>query len=204
MPQLLIHDPTVPAAPTSETYFGGRPSLIAGLQWPVCSSCHGNMQFLGQLQERANHHIAVFMCQNDPGMCDEWDANAGGNLAVQVDGALLELVDVPTSGNVLRDETYGASLVDYDGDTYDQARDTWLAQSGGRARMILGSFGGDPQWLQADETPSCNICSKPMAFVAQLEEGPDHRTAMNFGGGGCGYVFKCDCDRFSAKFLWQS
>ena len=29
-----------------------------------------------------------------------------------------------------------------------------------------------------------------MRFVAQLEEGPDHRTAMNFGGG-VGYLFDC-------------
>ena len=42
-----------------------------------------------------------------------------------------------------------------------------------------------------------------MRFLAQLEEGPDWRTEMNFGGGGCGYVFDCTCRSGSAKLLWQ-
>ncbi|WP_261365043.1 hypothetical protein [Anatilimnocola floriformis] len=41
-----------------------------------------------------------------------------------------------------------------------------------------------------------------MNFLAQLEEGPE--PAMNFGGGGCAYVFDCGCGNHSAKLLWQS
>jgi hypothetical protein len=41
-----------------------------------------------------------------------------------------------------------------------------------------------------------------MPFVAQLEEGPDRRTAMNFGDTGNGYAFACaPCGQ--ALFLWQ-
>jgi uncharacterized protein with PIN domain len=40
-----------------------------------------------------------------------------------------------------------------------------------------------------------------MPLIVQLEEGPDHSTAMNFGGGDA-YAFACaPCGR--AKFLWQ-
>jgi hypothetical protein len=41
-----------------------------------------------------------------------------------------------------------------------------------------------------------------MTFTAQLEEGHEHHTAINFGGGGCGYLFTCwPCHH--AAFLWQ-
>lgn len=66
----------------------------------------------------------------------------------------------------------------------------------------MGFIGRAPDCLHADETPSCNSCAKKMGFVAQLDEGQDHRTGMNFGGGGCAYLFACDdCDE--AKILWQ-
>jgi len=67
---------------------------------------------------------------------------------------------------------------------------------------VLGQVGGQPAWLQNDETPVCSVCDQPMSFVAQLEEGHDHQTAANFGGGGCGYGYRCDTCR-NAAFLWQ-
>ncbi|TKA10985.1 hypothetical protein FCI23_13535 [Actinacidiphila oryziradicis] len=57
-------------------------------------------------------------------------------------------------------------------------------------------------WVQGDETPSCPLCARPMGFVARVEEGHDHRTAANFGGGGCGYAFVCaSCGQ--GAFRWQ-
>jgi hypothetical protein len=68
--------------------------------------------------------------------------------------------------------------------------------------MVLGMVKGEPFWLQGDETPICNTCSQPMKLLAQLEVGPEYETEMNFGGGGCAYLFDCkECE--SAKFLWQ-
>ena len=42
-----------------------------------------------------------------------------------------------------------------------------------------------------------------MRFVAQLEEGPDHITAMNSSGGGAAYLFDCKEGK-TTKFLWKS
>ena len=67
---------------------------------------------------------------------------------------------------------------------------------------MLGQLAGAPSWLQGDETPVCAACQNRMRFVAQLEEGPDHNTAMNFGGG-CAYVFDCSCGAATGKMLWQ-
>ena len=74
-----------------------------------------------------------------------------------------------------------------------------------RVRGVAGGRekpGGVPSWLQHDETPTCPPCAQPMSFMAQLEEGRDYRTAMNFGGDGCGYAFACaPCKE--GPFLWQ-
>ena len=200
---LLVHDPIAPAAPTHQTYFGGLPSMASGSTWPVCRSCRGNMQFLGQVQDAADHHIALFMCQNDPGMCDEWDPSAGGNCALPIDGIALEVISPPTTGEVTRPVSHGMRPVVFKEGDYGQACDAWLA-AGNDALAILGSIGGVPDWIQGDESPTCDYCSEPMNFVAQLEEGLDHRTAMNFGGRGRAYVFRCSCEHKTAKFLWQS
>jgi hypothetical protein len=42
---------------------------------------------------------------------------------------------------------------------------------------VLGQLGGQPKWLQYDETPGGPECVKPMSFVVLLEEGHDYRTA---------------------------
>ncbi|MEV7509706.1 hypothetical protein AB0O57_17320 [Streptomyces sp. NPDC091201] len=68
-------------------------------------------------------------------------------------------------------------------------------------RAVLGVLGGEPDWLQYDETPGCPGCARPMEFAAGLEEGPDPVTSMNFGSGR-GYAHVCrGCGR--AAFLWQ-
>ncbi|GAA2790986.1 hypothetical protein GCM10010505_18270 [Kitasatospora aburaviensis] len=93
--------------------------------------------------------------------------------------------------------------LDQEGDPdYGRARAAWAARTGNATSAVLGQLGGRPDWLQFDETPSCSSCARPMSFVAQLQEGPDPITAMNFGGGGRAYAFVCEpCA--GAAFLWQ-
>ncbi|MGU7768858.1 hypothetical protein ACV229_01565 [Burkholderia sp. MR1-5-21] len=205
----LLIDTEAPASPAAVTRFGGLPSIPAHAQfdWPHCASCDGAMQFLGQIAldgDAAGRLVLLFMCQNSPGMCDDWDAEAGGNRAVVVaaDDA-GRVASAPEGDTVVRDSAYGVQIEDVDAAGYDDARQQWAQQHDGALRRIQGCLGGEPSWLQADETPSCDACGNTMSFVAQLEEGPDHRTAMNFGGGGCGYVFHCGCSEPGAKFLWQ-
>ena len=165
------------------------------------------MQFLGQLRAGGGSDdelLLLFMCQSDPGMCDEWDANGGGNkvVPVHVDGAVL--AKPADSKNTIRSTSYAAKVINVAGDDYDKARADWSASSGKSRRQVLGQIGGRPAWIQGEEIPSCDACSEPMSFVAQLEEGPDAAAAMNFGGGGCAYVYRCLCGKSQAKMLWQS
>jgi hypothetical protein len=99
----------------------------------------------------------------------------------------------------LRKTEYSATIIETDEVDYDKARENWK----GNRREVLGQLYGKASWIQGDETPACDCCKKPMRFVAQLEEGPDYRTAMNFGGCGVAYIFDCKEGK-SAKFLWQS
>ncbi|MEK8032912.1 hypothetical protein AACH06_18990 [Ideonella sp. DXS29W] len=68
---------------------------------------------------------------------------------------------------------------------------------------MLGQWRGEPAWLQAEEVPDGDECQQPMALAAQLEQGRDSTTEMNFGGGGSAYVFRCTCASGRAKMLWQ-
>lgn len=191
------------------TRFGGRPLIPTGkeFRWPCCTSCSGPMRFLGQiaLEDRdAKRMMLVFICENDPGMCDEWDAESGGNSAiiVMIDDA-VQLAEVPEGNCTVRDTLFGAHAKHVDSQSYEDAREEWAQQNNCSPRLVLGHLGGEPSWIQADERPVCDHCRNDMEFVAQLEEGPDYETAMNFGGGGCAYVFRCSCTQHTAKFLWQ-
>ena len=186
------------------TRFGGRPlSTRDDFAWPACRSCDGNMQFLGQIQpEGSPDLLLLFMCQNDPGVCNEWDADGGANAVVAM--APGHAVDVcpPASGLTERGTQYGAKIVSAPGADYEAARIAWTNESD-VPRPVLGQVGGAPYWLQGDETPVCDSCQTCMEFVAQLEEGPDERTSMNFGGGGTAYIFRCASCSSNAKFLFQ-
>ncbi|MFD5970621.1 hypothetical protein ACFWGR_31085 [Streptomyces sp. NPDC060311] len=199
-------------APVTRT--GGVPLVPAGFTWPRCAECSGPMQFLAQLPVNApgaqgagaaaaaERVLSVFMCQNDPGLCDEWDPVAGGNRALLFPRAGLTPAPVPTGDETLLAETCGIDCTARDAAPYDEARGKWSQAHGRPLRDVLGQLGGTPSWVQHDETPACPSCARPMSFVAQLEEGRDDRTAMNFGGGGCGYAFACaPCEEGS--FLWQ-
>ena len=204
--RLLLHDP-VPPEDEPETRFGGRPLAPARepFEWPVCRTCEGNMQFLGQLRlpdDAGDRLLLLFQCQNDPGLCDDWDAESGGNRVVNIGVEGLAVVDFPDSGEVSRNTMYGARVEEHEAGDYDEARAAWTEDHEGRGREVLGQLFGTPAWIQGDQTPECDECGAPMRFVAQLEEGPEIRTSMNFGGGAA-YVFDCDCEAASAKLLWQ-
>lgn len=176
---------------------------------------------VGEDPARAGLVMALFMCQNDPGMCEDWSPTAGGNRALLFPSDALRPVPVPEpegdgdgtgggaggeggdGGGVLHLGAVNAvTPVSLPVDDYAGAREEWGGRSGNSPADVLGQLGGRPDWIQGDETPACPACARPMDLVAQLEEGPDHATAMNFGGGGSAYAFACGpCTR--AQFLWQ-
>jgi hypothetical protein len=162
------------------------------------------MQFLGQLRiPETPKLVLLFMCQNDPGLCDEWEADGGGNCAIVVPTEKLAEVKAPDGGVTVRNTKYGARQVTSSLDNYDAAREAWIKESGRKGSDVLGQLLGTPAWIQADESPKCDACGRNMRFLAQLEQGPDWKTEMNFGGGGCAYLFDCSCGEHSAKLLWQ-
>lgn len=202
----MIYAGTAADAPGTRT--GGVPLVPPGFRWPRCHECDGPMQFLAQVRlddidSAESGLLSIFMCQNDPGLCDEWDATSGGNRAFVFELDQLTPAAVPPGDNVLLEETSEVAYVPLnDSEDYGEARERWRVESGRPVRDVLGQLGGLPAWLQFDETPTCAVCDLPMSFVVQIEEGHDYQTAINFGGGGCGYGFRCrSCT--TAAFLWQ-
>jgi hypothetical protein len=165
------------------------------------------MHFLAQVSladvEAGNAGLlSIFMCQNDPGLCDEWDATGGGNRAFAFGADAVHIPTPPGDGITLLNETCAVRFEEFDATEYLEAPERWHRQTDRPVQEVLGQVGGQAAWLQNDETPVCGGCARPMTFVVQLEEGHDHRTSANFGGGGCGYGFRCGpCG--TAAFLWQ-
>ncbi|WP_431783314.1 hypothetical protein [Streptomyces chumphonensis] len=193
-------------APGTRT--GGLPLAAAGFAWPHCATCGGAMQFLAQirLEDLAGAGrglFAVFLCANDPGRCASWAPRAGGNRALVLPPRALTAAAPPASGRTGLGEVSAVTYVDVDAATYFDAATGWAKSEERSPRDVLGKLGGEPEWLQGDETPRCTGCEGVMMLVAQLEEGHDHRTGADFGGGGCGYGFLCaPCGE--AVFLWQA
>lgn len=207
MLQLLINEPLIAEHATDQTVFGGRPSAPQGrLMWPECRSCKASMQFLGQLRVEDDgaepELLLLFMCRNRPGMCRQELADGGGNAVLRVGTKSVALVDPPPGPKTLRATRYGATIM-----TTEEAPDFasalmgWAA-SGRDTRQMLGQLGGHAHWEEIDETPDCSACGRPMLFTALLEQGPDRKTEMNFGGGWA-YVFRCNCAARPAKLLLQ-
>jgi hypothetical protein len=143
--------------------------------------------------------LAVFQCENDED-CGTWDSVGGANLAVIFREKDL-VAAAPPEGNSVRPEVEAVKFVSVNENDYEEARVAWSRQEGQTPRWVLGQLGGDPSWLQGDETPACPDCEISMDFILQMEEGHDYSTSANFGGGSA-YVFACSsCDE--AAFLWQ-
>ena len=201
MIQLLVNSKVT--ASVSDTSFGGVPVKNANqaFEWPLCQTCDLPMQFLGKIATDIGMHN-IFMCQNDPGGCGEWDCDSGANRVIINQNQMLERVtEIPETGEALRDTHYGGCILSVDKTSYHDAHGDWPYDDSYQSRDILGQLYGEPSWLQGDETPNCDTCQKPMRFVAQLEQGPGWETEMNFAGG-CAYLFDC-ADCIKGKFLWQ-
>lgn len=183
-----------------ETRLGGRPLAPASLAWPACGTCAQPMQFNAQLRLR---HLApelpdglmlLFQCVSDPGGCMSWYSEGGANAAVRVPIDVPLVLHRPPS-NDHAPCTLGAITGVVERDLV--GADYFAVTDGDRA--VVGGFGGEPAWLQADETPDCR-CGVAMRFVAQLEA---RLPGMDFGDAGCGYVFACAACDHEARWLWQ-
>ncbi|KPH99919.1 hypothetical protein OV450_0767 [Actinobacteria bacterium OV450] len=128
------------------------------------------------------------MCANRPGQCAQWSPTGGGNLALLLPAGGLQPLPAPDSA--------AQDLLEL-----GAVRAAVPAHVAPATATVLGRLGGSPDWLQYDETPGCPSCEQPMDFVAELAEGPDPVTAMNFGSGRA-YAHTCTpCGR--AALLWQ-
>lgn len=204
MPKLILQS-DVPSRFT----IGGKPSAPPGTKWPVCASCGAAMQFVAQLpaSEHDDAEIAargrvvlLFQCQADPGMCDEWDPDEGGNAALCLDGTGCQPMEVPDGATLLDGESRLA-FRHYDDARRDETDDDHYSDAVCVEKdPALGKIGGRPVWVQGDETPDCG-CGAPMQFFAQLEY--TGGGGINFGDAGSGYAFLCRQCPDRAKFLWQ-
>jgi len=202
VPQFLVT-----ARSATHSSAGGKPLGDPARSWPICSRCHGPLQYLatisvgedGAAAAQGDKLLLLFQCQQHPGMCEEWSAASGGNAVLQAD-ADDALPLVPPGGLTYLPTRNPLSFVAIEEPAdADRAADQYYQALAAPDRGVVGKAGGGPVWVQYDETPTCS-CGRVMRFIAQLEE--TAAPGLNFGGG-TAYVFRCDDCEAEARFLWQ-
>jgi uncharacterized protein YwqG len=83
-----------------------------------------------------------------------------------------------------------------------------------KALGLMSKLGGEPDWVQGDETPVCSGCGQPLSFVGQIDS-IEHDESHNphavdclsdeqeymFGDVGMFYIFFCfDCMETKSVF----
>jgi hypothetical protein len=167
------------------------------------------MQFLAQVLledvdalAKRKELLLLFQCQNDPGLCDEWDPDSGGNAALLVPSSELKLLSAPGLKRLTTlSKAQGVRATEYDdARKRDTADDFYVEALEKNGMSVVGKLGGRPVWLQGDETPQCS-CGRKMTLVVQIEYYAGG--GINFGDAGVGYAFACTRCKNKAKFLWQ-
>jgi len=183
------------------TKLGGQPLWLRAPQWPVSASLAEPMTFIGQFRLDTGDSATgsgdpatgsgdsaaggdvrmayVFMTDSDEHVDGTWEPEGGENaVIIQPDGRIPPFVAVRDVGSgpsrPAEDHLPVDELVTDDEELWD-------------------FLGGDPVWLQGDETPGAG-----WRLVAQLTDG----FGLNFGDAGIGYVFVSP-DGAEGRFLWQ-
>ena len=208
---LLTFTPSSTPINTPVTKFGGQPVWLTGPMWPLSRSTGKPMRFICQVQIPAALGVEVqrmayvFLSDNglDGTVEASWESQAGENAVILQPGPFDALVPVSAQAQgptlLVRRET--ASLLDR---LLGRKRITFES-SEFCVRLIETDdpergtcIGGEPAWLQADETPA----DGPWRFLMQIDSlCPDW--FLNLGDAGMAYVFLSP-DGLRARMLWQS
>lgn len=85
--------------------------------------------------------------------------------------------------------------------------DKSIAESEIEARVLDNAeqniqLGGEPRWIQYDETPICERCNESMSFIGALPTTSD-KLGQSIGDDGRLYVFYCFTCQPNAKVVMQ-
>ncbi len=209
--QLLVVDDGEPGQRARISRWGGLPLLTSDLAWPVCASCGGNMQFVGQVRLLDNASnpgegfLVYFQCGNVVGGCDPWFANSGGNAVHYVPDS-AEARTPPASGLTLMPKVTGFRVEwdpesDYDEIGYDRERAWQNRQPGDATRRFVGRLGGSitSDYRRRGVITPCPTCGQPLTLELQIAEGD----TGNASDEGDLYIAGCRAHRYAELSLQQ-
>ena len=206
------------AQPITEpvTKFGGSPVWIDRPQWPLSRLLGCPMQFIAQIAidrrifPNSVARMAYIFMTDDA--VDTFDPDAGENAVILqpaatsiahaplYTGPTLEPIDMEKGIVIHRPAEFAAELSPVTEPLFvpGEQRDGWSEEDREKHYQTLAGhkIGGSPYFIQYDEFPF-----EDWRLLLQLDAG-SAPFWVNFGDGGCGYVFT-NADVTQAKFLWQ-
>ncbi len=240
---LLVGVPRHAPAPISlpQSKIGGSPVGFPEGLWPKCKQCHRPMDFLLQLDLAAPVRLSqkfafmyMFMCHgylDRPGgrACQTyypWGANKLVLLEQLPNQNLTRNLGVQVWPEFTLDFVSKKSACEIDNEQDERGRASLEALK----RAALGStihfeaadnrpqtvqLGGEPNWIQNEETPVCPKCGGATKLLTQVDsevESPrflEPKTDgvwLPFGSGGVAYAFICEkeCSADSTCLMWQT
>jgi len=223
------------------TKIGGVPFGFDPSQWPYCGNCNSPLRFVTQIDLKKPLSLARSFDVAYLFVCDGYMSRPGNDQCATFygyDGSTrIILASRPQADCVTRTDVEPwperlirfIPFVPYDDWFRAFGRKTFLEMMDeAEANALPGEdavidlpedqlpsrtmlIGGDPAWMQSDETPSCPKCNGPMQLLAQVysevatTKWSDQYWLPWGGGSGDAYLFICDreCDVAGNSFLWQ-
>ncbi|GAA3924939.1 hypothetical protein Aau02nite_20960 [Amorphoplanes auranticolor] len=163
------------------TKMGGQPVWLQAPQWPVSRSLGEPMTFIGQFRLDTDGELRMaylFMTAGDEYVDGTWEPEGGENaVIVQPEGSVPAFFAVTDIS---------------EGPSWPVEDHLPVNQQVHGDEEALEFLGGEPVWLQGDETPGPG-----WQLIGQLTD-----RFHNFGDAGIGYIFVSP-DGAEGRFLWQ-
>ena len=198
----------------AEEKLGGLPWGLPLGQWPMCSSCHKPQTLLAEFHHvesrldlgAAGRTLFVFHCANEPGMCDDWDQDSGGNAAFVVEASALDSgLTQPRPGTPVYPEARILSWVELEDTIPHHLVQSFFTDklylSLGESvidRVTMGTkLGSVPRWIQSsDESPP------GFRFVGQLDSSYSFYRSLPPGTAREGLQGGPDTQAFEGRTWW--
>lgn len=204
---------TKAGVPTStESGFGGLPTLLPGEPWPRCRHCQREMPLFVQLDlsslpdSPGRGLLQLFYCNaHEPHCeveCEAWRGNDTSMLLRVIEPDTAPPPSKPRFAAPIKSKVIVGFVEKKDQPVDEDLREVCGVYEGYPKTQSGDKLWGWPAWPQGPEWQRCPICNERMEQILQLDSGKglDHQ----WGDLGSAHIFLCRKHPTQLAFCWAS